>query len=60
MKLRFRPAPAGPQPTTVTWEATTARAEILTWTLVLHAAVDQDEVTTWAVLTVDQVGPGAR
>ena len=54
VRLRFRPAPSGPT-TSIVWEAVTESAHLVTGTLVLHAAVTEGEVLSWAVLTVDPV-----
>jgi hypothetical protein len=53
VRLRFRPAPGEPS-TTVAWEAVTEDGDVVTGKLVLHAAVTEGEVLSWAVLTVDQ------
>lgn len=52
VRLRFRPTPNGPS-TTVALEALTESGEVVTGTLVLHAAATESEITTWAVLTVN-------
>jgi len=51
-RLRFCPAPAGP-PTTIALEALTEDGRLVTGKLVLHAAVTETEVASWAVLTID-------
>jgi hypothetical protein len=53
MRLRFRPNPVG-STTAIAWEALMGDGEIVTGQLVLHAAITETEVTSWAVLTVDQ------
>ena len=52
--LRFRPAIAG-VPHTVSWEALDEYAEIVTGKLVLHGAVSDSEVVTWAEVIVDTI-----
>jgi hypothetical protein len=47
MNLRFRPSVAG-TPNTVAWDALDERAEVVSGSLVLHAAVADDEVISWA------------
>lgn len=37
----------------IAWEALTEDANVVTGKLVLHAAVAEDEVTSWAEVTVD-------
>jgi hypothetical protein len=54
VRLRFRPAPSGPT-TSIAWDAVTENGDVVTGTLVLHAAATEAEVLSWAVLTVDQV-----
>jgi hypothetical protein len=53
MRLRFRPVPAGPA-TTAAWEAVTEDGAIVTGQLVLHAAITESEVMSWAVVSVDR------
>jgi hypothetical protein len=55
MKMRFRPSLVG-DPTTVAWEAVDARAHLVRGRLVLHAAVAEDRVVSWAEVLVDAVG----
>ena len=52
VRLWFRPASGGPT-TSVAWEAVVEDGGVVSGKLVLHAAVAEDEVTSWAVLTVD-------
>jgi hypothetical protein len=52
VRVRFRPTPHGPS-TTVAWAAVTEDGAVVSGTLTLRAAVAEDEVTSWAVLTVD-------
>ncbi len=52
VRLRFRPIAAGSS-TTTAWEAVAADGAIVTGQLVLHAAITESEVTSWAVVTVD-------
>jgi len=53
VKLRFRPSPGGPS-TTVAWDGVNEDGNVVTGKLVLHAAVDEGEVMSWAVVTVDK------
>jgi hypothetical protein len=53
VKLRFRSSMTG-LPNTVAWEALDTDANVVTGTLVLHAAVSESEVLSWADVTVDE------
>ena len=53
VRLRFRPASGGPA-TSITWEAVVEDGAVVTGKLTLHASVADDEVTSWAVVTVDR------
>ena len=53
VKLRFRPAITG-TPNTIAWEALDENANIISGKLVLHAAVAEDEVVSWAEVVVDE------
>jgi hypothetical protein len=53
VRLRFHPASDGPPPT-IALEAVTENGEVATGKLVLHAAIAEDEIVTWAELTLDQ------
>ena len=53
VKLRFRPSLTG-LPTTVSWEALDTDANVVTGKLVLHAAVSESEVVSWADVTVGE------
>jgi hypothetical protein len=52
MTVRFCPALTG-LPNTVSWEALDEHAHIVTGQLVLHAAVADDEVVSWAEVMID-------
>jgi hypothetical protein len=52
VKLRFRRSLAV-DPNGVEWEALNETASVVTGKLVLHAALDEDEVISWAEVTVD-------
>jgi hypothetical protein len=51
VKLRFRPSLTA-TPNTVAWEALNERAEVVTGKLVLHAALAESEVASWAEVMV--------
>jgi len=51
--LRFRPSLTG-LPNVIAWEALNDSVDIVTGKLVLHAAVAQAEIVTWAEVSVDQ------
>jgi hypothetical protein len=53
VKLRFRPAITG-TPNTIAWEALDENANVISGKLVLHAGVTDDEVISWAEVTVDE------
>jgi len=53
VRLRFRPALTG-MPNTISWEALDENANIISGKLVLHAAVAEDEIVSWAEVTVDE------
>jgi hypothetical protein len=51
--LRFRPAITG-TPNTIAWESLDENANIVSGKLELHAAVSDDEIVSWAEVTVDE------
>jgi hypothetical protein len=53
VKLKFRPSLTG-TPNTVAWEALDENANVVTGKLVLHAAVSESEVVSWAEVVVDR------
>ena len=53
VKLRSRPAITG-TPNRIAWEALDENASVVTGRLVLHAAVAENEVISWAEVTVDE------
>ncbi len=52
--LRFRPSLTG-LPNTVSWEALDEHAEVVSGRLILHTAVAENEVASWADVVVDEV-----
>ena len=52
VKLRFRPAIIG-TPNTIAWESLDENANVVTGMLVLHAAVSDEEIVSWAEVVVD-------
>lgn len=52
MKLRFRPS-VKIDPNGVEFEALTENAEVVSGRLVLHAAVAEDRIVSWAEVIVD-------
>ncbi len=57
VRLRFRPSLSG-SPNTISWEALDENANVVSGKLVLHAAVSENEVVSWAEVTID--APGDR
>jgi hypothetical protein len=53
VKLRFRASLTG-TPNTIAWEALDENANVISGKVVLHAAVADDEVISWAEVTVDE------
>jgi hypothetical protein len=52
IRLRLRATPVGPT-TSIPWEAIAEDGAVVTGKLVLHAAVAEDGVVSWALVTVD-------
>ena len=53
VNLRFRPAIIG-TPNTFAWESLDENANIVSGKLELHAAVSDEEIVSWAEVTVDR------
>jgi hypothetical protein len=52
VQLKFRPSMTG-TPNTISWESLDKHANLVTGRLILHAAVGETEIVSWAEVVVD-------